>query len=205
MQEVHFHQGIGFKYNFVCLFLLDFPSPLALKKCCPQFQPIVLDRSPVDDTPLSLPSQPYLLPSYYAGLVINTAVGSAAASGNTKIVELEISAPNLSGYAIFEMGKLVRAVFINLNAWLKSDEGVQERNVYHIDLGFASTDSYTSAKEIRVKRLDIGYADDTSNLTWGGQSWETPTFSVSGKEVYETISPDEGVDIRDTEAVLVCF
>ena len=133
-----------------------------------------------------------------------------AGSGTTEIVELELSAPNLSGYAIYETGRLVRAVFVNLEAWLKSDEGVRERSVYHIDLGFASVDGAEKkfglgGKEVRVKRLNIGYADDTSNLTWGGQSWETPKFLVSGEEVVDIKSWDEGVDIRETEAVLVWF
>ena len=132
-----------------------------------------------------------------------------AASGTTEIVELELSAPNLSGYAIYETGRLVRAVFVNLDAWLKSDEGVRERSVYHIDLGFTSVDAAetfgSGGKEVRVKRLNIGYADDTSNLAWGGQSWETPEFLVSGEEVVEIKSWDEGVDIRETEAVLVWF
>ena len=163
----------------------------------------------MDNSPLSPPSQPYLQPSYYAGLVLNTAVGGKAALGLTKVVELEISAPNLSGYVIFEMGKPVRAVFINLNAWVKSDEGVRERSSYHIGLSFTSADDGkmldSAPKKIRVKRLDIGYADDVSGLAWGGQSWETPEFLVSGKEVFETRSWDEGVDIRETEAVLVWF
>jgi len=163
----------------------------------------------VDNSPLTPPSQPYLQPPYYAGLVINTAVGCEAGSGTTKIAELEISAPNLSGYVIFEMDKPARAVFINLNPWLRDDEGVRERSVYHIDLGFASADDGEmlgpAPKEIRVKRLDIGYADDTSNLNWGGQSWETPEFLVSGEEVFETRSWEEGVEIRETEAVLVWF
>ena len=137
------------------------------------------------------------------------AVGREAASGTTEIVELELSAPNLSGYAIYEKGELVRAVFVNLIAWLKSDEGTRERSVYHVDLGFTSvtdTEKLDSAgKKIRVKRLNIGYADDTSNLTWGGQTWETPEFLVSGEEVFETMSWEEGVDIRETEAIMVWF
>ena len=162
----------------------------------------------MDNSTLSPPSQPYLQPSYYGGLVVNTAVGSKAASGTTKIVELDISSPNLSGYAIFEADKLVRAVFVNLNAWLKSDEGVRERDAYHIDLGFASGGyghGEDTKREIKVKRLHIGYADDTSNLTWGGQSWETPEFLVSGKEDIERNSLDKGVDIKETEAILVWF
>ena len=161
----------------------------------------------MDNSSLSPPSQPYLQPSYYGGLVVNTAVGGEAASGTTKIVELDISSPNLSGYAIFEADRLVRAVFVNLNAWLKSDEGVRERDAYHIDLGFASSYGYgeDAKKEIKVKRLDIGYADDIANLTWGGQSWETPEFLVSGEEDIETNSLDKGVDIKETEAILVWF
>ena len=163
----------------------------------------------MDNSPLSPPSQPYLQPSYYAGLVVNTAVGRVAASGMTEVVELELSASDLSGYAIYERGKPVRAVFINLNAWLKSDEGIRERSVYHIDLGFISIadgKKLDSARErIRVKRLDIGYADDTSGLKWGGQSWETPEFLVSGEEDIETRSWEEGVDIKETEAILVWF
>ena len=171
-----------------------------------QFQPIKLDRSPLDNSPLSPPSSPYLLPSYYAGLVINTAVGGMAASGKTKIVELELSAPNLSGYAIYEAGKPVRAVFVNLNAWVKDNEGVRERSTYHIDLGAAPIVGKKPArKDIRVKRLNVAYADDTANLTWGGQSWETPEFLVSGKEVFERTTWDKGVDIRESEAILVWF
>lgn len=135
-------------------------------------------------------------------------MGNKAASGKTKIVELDISAPNLSGYAIFEMDRPVRAVFINLNAWLKADEGVRERNSYHIDLSFACEDYRvlnSAPKEIRVKRLDIGYADDTRSLTWGGQSWETPEFLVSGEEVFETKLWEDGVDVEETEAIMVWF
>ena len=170
----------------------------------------MLDRSPVDNSPLSPPWQPYLQPSYYAGLVVNTAVGRGAASGTTEVVELELSASDLSGYAIYEKGKLVRAVFINLNAWLKSDEGVRERSVYHIDLCFISIADGKKVESgnrerIRVKRLDIGYADDTSGLRWGGQSWETPEFSVSGEGDIEMMSWEEGVDIKETEAILVWF
>ena len=127
-----------------------------------------------------------------------------AASGTTKIVELELSAPNLSGYAIYEAGKPVRAVFVNLNAWVKDDEGIRERSTYHIDLGATSTvGEEPTRREIRVKRLNVSYADDTANLTWGGQSWETPEFLVSGKEEFETTSWDQGVDIRESEAILV--
>jgi hypothetical protein len=136
-------------------------------------------------------------------------VGSKAASGTTTIIELGITVPNLSGYAIFENDKLVRAVFINLNAWLRRDEGVRGRDVYHIDFTPNSTEDATGRdsrmKPISVKRLNIGYASDTKNLTWGGQDWETTEFLASGKEVVETKSLNEGVDIRETEAVLVWF
>jgi hypothetical protein len=204
MQEVYFHAGIGFKYNFVRYSL---SCSVFSAENSRQFQPIKLDRSPLDNSPLSPPSPPYLLPSYYAGLVINTAVGRMAASGTTKIVELELSAPNLSGYAIYEAGKPVRAVFVNLNAWVKDDEGVRERSTYHIDLGSTSIVGEktleSARREMRVKRLNVAYADETANLTWGGQSWETAEFLVSGKEELERTSWDKGVDVRESEAILV--
>jgi hypothetical protein len=49
------------------------------------------------------------------------------------------------------------------------------------------------------------YADDTSGLTWGGQSYETNDAQPDGSVSTETTLVGAGVDIRDTEAVLVTF
>lgn len=49
------------------------------------------------------------------------------------------------------------------------------------------------------------HADDTSGVTWGGQSYETSDALVSGKETTETRSVSAGVDVSDTEVVLLNF
>lgn len=49
------------------------------------------------------------------------------------------------------------------------------------------------------------YADDISGLTWGGQSYETSDARPDGDVSTETVLVTAGVDIRDTEAVLVTF
>ena len=83
----------------------------------------------------------------------------------------------MSGYAAFEAGKLVRAVFVNLHAWLASSTGA--RPVVHVDLDFARAANATQADVdafwgggVQARRLVIGHADDVANLTWAGQSYE---------------------------------
>lgn len=49
------------------------------------------------------------------------------------------------------------------------------------------------------------HADDTSGVTWGGQTYETSDALVSGKETTETALVSAGVDIQDTEVVLLNF
>jgi len=185
ISEVYFHEGVGSKYNF--------------------FQPVSLDRSPVDDTPPSPPLAPNLQPGYYGGLVITEAVGTK--SGKTKIVELDLDEDNVSGYAIYENGLLARAIFVNLNAWLLSDEGKRERQKTHIDFKFALTDAKTQSNsgKITVRRLEIGHVDDLEGLLWGGQSFETNDLSPVGQKADDHVSLWDGVDISETEAILIIF
>jgi hypothetical protein len=56
-----------------------------------------------------------------------------------------------------------------------------------------------------VKRLAIGHADDASGLTWGGQSYETSDARANGTEITDQSSVSNGVDIKDTEVVLLNF
>ncbi|PIL22452.1 hypothetical protein GSI_15140 [Ganoderma sinense ZZ0214-1] len=55
IKELFFHEGIGYKYNFM--------------------QPISLNRSIVDGSPLDPPAPPHIQPPFYGGLVVNTFVG----------------------------------------------------------------------------------------------------------------------------------
>ncbi|OBZ65454.1 Beta-glucuronidase [Grifola frondosa] len=178
MQEAFFHEGIGYKYNFI--------------------QPVTLNISTIDGSPLDPPSPPHIQPPYYAGLLIDTFVGR---TGSAQLVELSVNDSNTSGYAAFEDGRLVRAAFVNLNAWLQSSTG--DRPVVHIDLAFAGEGRQVTAAQ--AARLVIQHADDVANLTFAGQSYETPDVQPKGAVVEENITLADGLDLRATEAVLVRF
>ncbi|KAF8520875.1 glycoside hydrolase family 79 protein [Hysterangium stoloniferum] len=174
--ETYFHEGIGFKYNFI--------------------QPVSLNRSITDATPIDPPQPPHVQPAYYSAILVAHAIGS---TGSAQIVELTVPFDNVSGYAIYENGRLVRAVFINLDAWLQSSTGT--RPSVHIGLTIPSGGPKTAT----VRRLAIAHADDVSGLTLGGQSYETADGTVDGKETLQNIKVADGVDLTSTEAILVAF
>lgn len=174
-----------------------------------QIQPVTLNYSTINGSPLDPPAAPHIQPAYYGGLVIDTFVGS---TGSSQIVELSVSDNNTSGYAVFEGGQLVRAVFVNLHAWVANSTGT--RPIVHIDLNFAMPTNGTAgssvgaspATQATARRLVIQQADDTANLTWAGQSYEETTdVSPTGQVVVENINLQEGLDLRATEAVLITF
>lgn len=49
------------------------------------------------------------------------------------------------------------------------------------------------------------HADDTSGLTWGGQTYETSDAKVQGSLSVTQVAVSAGVDIQATEAVLLTF
>ncbi|KAI0092691.1 glycoside hydrolase family 79 protein [Irpex rosettiformis] len=199
ISEVLFHEGVGFKYNFI--------------------QPVTLNRSTIDGSPLTPPEQPHIQPSYYAGLFINTFIGS---SGNTQISELTVWDDNVSGYAAYEHGKLVRAAFVNLDAWLVSSVGLrpsvhvnpilywsQDGSTTNTTGGSVNANAAEAAwkhEKVNAKRIIINHADDVQNLTWAGQSWEkTGDVRPTGRLVVEKVDLAKGFDLRSTEAILLEF
>ncbi|TFY67602.1 hypothetical protein EVJ58_g1519 [Rhodofomes roseus] len=179
IEELYFHEGIGYKYNFL--------------------QPVTLNYSTINGSALDPPAPPHIQPAYYGGLVIDTFIGN---SGAASIVELTVNDPDTAGYAAFENGQLTRAVFVNLNAWVADSTGT--RPVVHIGLDFVN--GTTSASTATGRRLVINYADDTQNLTWAGQSYEeTANVSPTGQLDLETIDLSDGFDLRATEAILLTF
>ncbi|KAM5530161.1 hypothetical protein V8D89_016163 [Ganoderma adspersum] len=174
VKQAFFHEGIGFKYNF--------------------FQPISLNRSIIDGSTLNPPQAPHVQPAYYAGILINTFIGS---SGAAQVVELTVNDTNVSGYAAFEGGRLARAVFVNFNSWLTTSTGT--RPSVHIDFGGRTGNAM-------ARRLVIQHADDTANVTFAGQSFETPGDPrPAGTVVSEMVVLSAGVNLRATEAVLIEF
>ena len=159
-------------------------------------QPVALNRSITNGSALDPPEAPHIMPAYYGGLVVDTFIGN---SGTARIAELTVDEPVLTGYAAFEGGKLVRAVFVNLHPWLTSSTGA--RPSVHIDLAFAGGKSGNAS----ARRLVIQHADDTANVTFAGQTFETPSGRAAGSVVRETVVLSQGLDLPATQAVLVDF
>ncbi|KAI0751852.1 glycoside hydrolase family 79 protein [Daedaleopsis nitida] len=181
IREAYFHEGVGFKYNFI--------------------QPVALNRSIIDNTPLDPPAPPQVYPSYYGGLVVNTFIG---ASGSSQISELNVNDTNVSGYAAFEEGRLVRAVFVNLHAWLKNSAGA--RPSVHIALNLTGADiGAFPGQRVVARRMALQHADDVGNLTWAGRSYETADALPRGGIAQEDGSLADGVAILASEAVLIDF
>ncbi|RDB31001.1 Beta-glucuronidase [Hypsizygus marmoreus] len=178
ISRVFFHEGIGYKYNLI--------------------QPVTLTRSTLDGSPLPSPLPPHVQPQYYGAVIAAEAIGT---SGSTHAIELVINNAQVAGYAFYEGTRLVRAVFINSSAFLKSSAN---RTHVHLDFEFTGTGA-VAPTVISVKRLAIGHADDTSGLTWGGESYETSDGRVSGSLAVEIDCVSAGVDIAATEVVSVSF
>ncbi|CAA7267056.1 unnamed protein product [Cyclocybe aegerita] len=180
ISRVFFHEGIGFKYNLI--------------------QPATLTRSILDASPLPSPLTPHIQPQYYAAIIAAEAIGS---SGTTRAVELIINHSRVAGYAFYEGGVLVRALLINSQAFFMGDT---QRESIHVDLGFVSTGANPRVpRTMIVKRLSIPHAEDTTGLTWGGQTYETSDARVSGELRVEEVDVASGLDIQETEVVLLNF
>lgn len=175
VSRVYFHQGIGYKSNFI--------------------QPVALTRSPTDGSTLPSPLPPHVNPQYYAAIVTAEAIG---ASNATRIVELPIEDDRISGYLIYEEDLPVRAVLVNTQLYLPSVVGFfQTRRSVRVKLDIAGASPY------ELKRLAIPYADSASGLSWGGITYETQNGRPSGEELVECVDSDTGFEIYATEAILV--
>ncbi|KAJ3747810.1 glycoside hydrolase family 79 protein [Lentinula detonsa] len=179
IERLYFHEGVGYKYNFI--------------------QPVTLNTSINDGTPLPEPLPPHIQPAYYGAIVAAEAIGKA---GGTSVSELSLDSDTMSGYAFYSReGQLSKTLFINSEGFFTSSG--TNRTSIHLDLDFTGTGQ--SPSRMTVKHLEIGHADDTSGLTWGGQTYETSDALVSGMLSVETINIGDGLDIPATQAMLVTF
>ena len=114
-----------------------------------QIQPVTLNRSTLDGSPLSPPLPPHIQPQYYAAIIAAEAIGN---SGNTQVNELNITDSRISGYAFYQGGKLTKAILINSLAFFTTTTTV--RSSTHVNLTFASG---TVFSQMSVKRLLVPY------------------------------------------------
>jgi hypothetical protein len=191
------------------------PSPLFTFDLF-QIQPVTLTRSTLDGSELPSPVPAHVQPQYYAAIIVAEAIGK---TGSSRIQELVINHPQISGYAVYEGKRLVRAVLINSKAYLSASS---KRTSVHLDLGFTGRGAHAPVK-MTVKRLAIKsvflhvlllfvltvmtrrLATDVTGLTWGGRNYETRDGRVAGSLRVETALVAKGVDIKETEAVLLTF
>ncbi|KLO05770.1 hypothetical protein SCHPADRAFT_946632 [Schizopora paradoxa] len=177
ISRVHFHEGVGYKYNLI--------------------QPATLTRSILDGSPLSQPLTPHVQPQYYAALIAAEAIGT---TGSSTATELTIDNDFVSGYAFFEGGMLKRAVLINSQAFLSTSTG--PRTAVNVDLTFTGG---SAPKTVQIKRLKINHADDASGLQWAGQTFETSDAKPSGQISTQTQSATSAIELSETEVVLLAF
>lgn len=114
-----------------------------------QIQPITLTRSTLDGSILSTPLLPHIQPQYYAAIIAAEAIGN---SGNTRVVELNITDTRVSGYAFYQGNQLKKAIFINSLAFFTTT--TTPRPSTHVDLSFISG---TVSSKMEVKRLFVPY------------------------------------------------
>lgn len=175
-----------------------------------QIQPIELTRSILTGEPLDEPLPPHVQPSYYAAIIAAEAIGN---SSTTRVVELDIEHERVSGYAFYDSeGELVRAVLINLEAYLKDGSLISPKSANETDgrpgvhLSLNLSNSLGSGKrKMKVKRLEITYADDETGIKWGGQTYETGDGRVKGELVEYEQNVEDELDIKATEVVLLTF
>ncbi|TFK26568.1 hypothetical protein FA15DRAFT_588192 [Coprinopsis marcescibilis] len=175
VSRVFFHQGIGYRSNIA--------------------QPVALPRSPSDGKQLDTPLLPYIQPQYYATIIAAEAIGPGV---NTRISELVVDHPALSAYAFYSEKSLTRVLFINSRVYLRKNG---RRKSIRVDLDFMGR----RPRRATVKRLSIASADDTSNLRWGGVTYETESGRPAGTEESIPVRLERSFEIRDTEVALISF
>jgi len=180
-----------------------------------KLQPTALLRSTIDGTALATPMAPHIQPSYYAAIIAAEVIGQVKINGTVggvaaRALELTVDHPRVSAYAFYSPTegnnwRVSRLLLINSQAHFRN---VTSRGRVHIDLSFSSvnsTNALAPPQTMTTKRLVIPYADDTSGITWAGQTYETSNGQVSGELKVEKSAVERGVDLWDTEAILVYF
>jgi len=151
---------------------------------------------------------PHIQPAYYAAIIAAEAIGNVS---GIRAVELAMDHPRLAGYAFYEGSekKLAKVLLINSQAYFGttgSETPPPSRGYIHVDFQFLRGNSlFAPPQRMSIKRLSIPHADDTSGLSWGGQTYETDDGLVHGELKVEKGDASSGVDLSDTEAVLITF
>ncbi|KAH9215802.1 hypothetical protein DL95DRAFT_499780 [Leptodontidium sp. 2 PMI_412] len=149
IERVHFHHGLGFRYNTL--------------------QPV----SGSDDG-LNI-TNPHILPSYHALLIVNEAIGT---SNRAEIAEIATTNLTLTAYGIWEDGRLKRMVVLNSAVYLGNGVKSSLR---------VSLRGWDERRPATIKRLDSNMTTSFTGVTWAGQSFETISGRPEGDVVKEAV------------------
>lgn len=191
---------------FRFLFLLDslFPAYRYLSEIFVtnehvQIQPVTLNRSVEDATPLNPAAAPHVQSPYYGALAVTEFLGT---STTRLISEINFSStPTLSGYALYTStssttNSLSKILLINHDPFLSS-QSTSSRPSLNVSLSSVGT------RDVTLKKLLIPSVDGLTGLTWGGQSFDSGT--ASGSVVTTTQSTSDPIVIQSTQVILVQF
>ncbi|AFR97105.1 hypothetical protein C343_05260 [Cryptococcus neoformans C23] len=157
IERMHFHHGVGFRYNF--------------------FQPVATDAE--HDDGLNMTQRAHILPVYHAALIVNEAIGT---NGNSYVAEINTANDNVVAYGIWEDGDLVRMVVTSTEVYTTDDEEAQEgRNKFEVNL------VGVEGRNATVKRLFVPQTTAMHGLTWAGQSFDTEDGKPTGEVSEETL------------------
>lgn len=100
--------------------------------------------------PLPTPLPAHVQPQYYAHIIAAEATG---ASNTTRLVDLPVNDPRISGYAFYEGDALVRAVFIESLGYYKHASAPGTRRLTQVNLAFEG--SAMRPRSMTIKRLAV--------------------------------------------------
>ncbi|KAF5375578.1 hypothetical protein D9757_008533 [Collybiopsis confluens] len=184
INQVFFHDGIGFKYNLVQPIALDrsitvpnrdFVRGVTVTKVqAPGRRPqtaiffVTTFSDHINGSELPSPLLPHVQPQYYSAIVAAETIGN---SGDTRISELTMETDAQAGTS---------RSYVNVK--IQFPKGCNAEN---------------------LKTLDIRYSDDTSGLSWGGQSYETSNGLADGVVAREIKASQEYLGVPVSQAALV--
>lgn len=215
--RVHFHEGIGYKYNLVHDFVPSlkhtpnsstdttrYPDPFNHRRLCPSY-------------PSSTPRPTSILRRAHrhggrrdlrrlsSGRAANQRRASIGLCG-VRGWETATRGVDQLGGVLEERGGSAKRESCEGRVWGQRDEAGEregaeagDRVRVHVNIIF------WLEEELITDYICSSHADDASGLTWAGQSFETPDARPQGTLVEETAQLSNGILVSATEAVLLTF
>ena len=154
------------------------------------WQPVHLNRTEIDT--------PHTRGPYYGMVLAADFIGKAS---DFRVKNIQLKAGNLSAYAGYTSGSLVKIAIINLEVW--NPKVGAKRPVQEINL-----DLPRHVTTIEVQKLTGPGVDSFQNITYAGMEWTYENRGVGVKvvdntEILKVNKGTVGVNIQASEAIMV--